>query len=88
MSCMCFECVSERGLDNPPMPPHSWHIEKNPKPIADRRFDFDFWHDDYDGADGGNGLAGNAASWEDAVKQCWAIEPHITTKSAALLGVL
>ena len=25
MSCMCFECVSERGLDNPKMPPDGRH---------------------------------------------------------------
>lgn len=74
MSCMCFECVSEKGLDNPPLPPDGWHIEKNIKPIPDRHFDWDFWHDDYDGSDGGNGLAGNAANWDDAVEQCWQIE--------------
>lgn len=73
MSCMCFECVSEKGLDNPKIPPDGWHIEKNTKPIPDRRYDWDFWHDDYDGCDGGNGLAGEAASFDDAVEQCWDI---------------
>jgi len=43
-----------------------WHIEKNIKPIPDRRFDYDFWHDDHDGD---NGLCGNAESESDAMKQ-------------------
>lgn len=51
-----------------------WHIEKNPKSIPDRRHDYDFWHDDYDGADGGNGLAGTAASFDDAARQIAEIE--------------
>lgn len=40
-----------------------------PKPIPDRRHDYDFWHDNYDGADGGNGLCGTASSIEDAMRQ-------------------
>lgn len=51
-----------------------WHIEKNMKPIPDRRHDYDFWHDDYDGCDGGNGLAGTASSVEDAERQIEEIE--------------
>jgi hypothetical protein len=51
-----------------------WHIEKNLKPIPDRRHDYDFWHDDYDGADGGNGLCGTAESIVDAIKQIADIE--------------
>jgi len=54
--------------------PNRWSIEKNPKPIPDRRFDFDFWHEDYDGSDGGNGLSGTASSVEDAVNQIKDIE--------------
>jgi hypothetical protein len=27
-----------------------WHISRNPKPIPDRSFDWDFYHEDYDGA--------------------------------------
>ena len=46
-----------------------WDIEYNPKPIPDRRFDYDAVHPDYDGADGGNGLAFNAESIEEAKKQ-------------------
>jgi hypothetical protein len=46
-----------------------WHIEHNPKPIPDRRFDYDFWHDNYDGVEDGNHLCGTAESIEDAVKQ-------------------
>ena len=53
---------------------NGWNIVYNPKPIPDRRFDYDFWHDDYDGADGGNGLAGNAESEGDAMKQIADIE--------------
>ena len=49
--------------------PNGWHIEYNPKPIPDRRHDYDFWHDDYDGADGGNGLAGTAVNKEDVLEQ-------------------
>lgn len=51
-----------------------WHIERNPKPIPDRRHDYDFWHDDYDGADGGNGLAGTGYSYDDAAWQICEIE--------------
>ena len=43
-----------------------WHIEKNMKPIPDRRRDYDFCHDDHDGADGGNGLSETAESMIDA----------------------
>jgi len=46
-----------------------WDIEYNPKPIPDRRFDYDAVHPDYDGADGGNGLAFNAGSIEEAQKK-------------------
>ena len=55
-----------------------WHIQYNPKPIPDRRYDYDFWHNDYDYDDlqGGNGLAGNAESEEDALKQIAEIEAN------------
>lgn len=51
------------------MPLKGWHIQRNKKPIPNRNHDWDFWHDDYDGADGGNGLAGTASSYDDAVSQ-------------------
>jgi hypothetical protein len=51
-----------------------WSIEYNPKPIPDRRFDYDYWHDDYDGSDGGNGLCGTASSVVDAMEQIAEIE--------------
>lgn len=54
--------------------PPGWHIEKNLKPIPIRSHDYDFWHDDYDGTDGGNGLAGTAANVEDAIRQIEEIE--------------
>jgi hypothetical protein len=40
-----------------------WHIHYNPKPIPNRRHDWDYWHDD---CDDGNGLHGTAASRQDA----------------------
>lgn len=46
--------------------PEGWNISYNPKPIPNRSFDYDFYHDDYDGE---NGLCGNAASVEDAIEQ-------------------
>tara|TARA_R110000851_G_scaffold2989_1_gene12104 strand:- start:11 stop:406 length:396 start_codon:yes stop_codon:yes gene_type:complete len=49
--------------------PAGWKISLNPKPIPLRDFDYDFWHDDYDGADGGNGLCGAASSIAEAVNQ-------------------
>jgi len=55
-----------------------WHIEKNMKPIPDRKHDYDFWHDDYDGADGDNGLAGTASSFDDAARQIGEIERENT----------
>lgn len=48
-----------------------WHIERGPKPIPTRSFDFDFWHDDHDGD---NGLCGNAKSVDDAIQQIREIE--------------
>ena len=56
-----------------------WHIEKNLKPIPDRRHDYDFWHDDCDAdIDGSNGLAGTAANFDDAAKQIAEIEAERT----------
>ena len=51
--------------------PSGWNIELNPKPIPDRSFDYDFWHDDHDGD---NGLSGSAASFDDAVQDILRIE--------------
>ena len=51
-----------------------WTIEKNPKPIPYRDHDYDFWHKDYDGADGGNHLAGTASSEAHAIEQIIEIE--------------
>lgn len=51
-----------------------WTIEFDPPPIPLRQFDYAFSHDDYDGADGGNGLAGRAASVQDALDQISEIE--------------
>jgi len=43
-----------------------WHIEHDPPPIPVRSCDWQFWHDDYDGAPDGNdrrcGFAGSLAA--------------------------
>ena len=50
---------------------NGWFIEHNPKPIPDRSYDWDFWHDNYYGT---NGLCGTAASREDALEQIYDME--------------
>jgi hypothetical protein len=55
----CRDCATHDG----------WHIEYNLKPIPDRRHDYDFWHEDYDGVKDGNHLAGTAESIPDAMDQ-------------------
>lgn len=54
--------------------PPGWTITYNPKPIPDRRHDWEFVHENYDGADGGNGLCGTAESMADALAQIQEIE--------------
>ena len=54
-----------------------WNIQYNPKPIPDRRFDYDFWHDDYDGADGNDVRYGNAKSEADAMEKILEIQDDI-----------
>mgnify|MGYP001050229118 CR=1 FL=1 len=46
--------------------PEGWNVQYNPKPIPDRRHDYDFWHDDFDDV---NLLCGTAHSIHDAVEQ-------------------
>jgi len=60
-------------VDKPEIPT-GWYITHNPKPIPDRSHDYDFVHDNYDGADGGNGLCGTAKSFTDAIAQIKEIE--------------
>jgi hypothetical protein len=44
-----------------------WHIEFNPPPIPSRNCDWQFWHDDFDGAeDSGDNRCGSAESLEAA----------------------
>jgi len=50
---------------------NGWNISYWKKPIPDRRHDFDFTHDDFDGE---NGLCGTAKSIYDAVEQIKEIE--------------
>ncbi len=58
-----------------------WHIKYVPKPIPDRRFDWDYWHDDYDycGETGSNSLSGTAASKAEAIEACWELDEHRTS---------
>lgn len=47
-----------------------WNIEYEPKPIPDRRHDWSFAHEDFDGApDSHDHRCGTAASVEDALRQ-------------------
>lgn len=57
--------------------PGGWTITFNPKPIPDRCHDYDFIHENYDGADGGNGLSGTAESAIDAAQQIREIEKNL-----------
>ncbi len=52
-----------------------WTIDFGPKPIPTRKFDYSFWHDDYDGApDSFDNRAGTAASVEEAKAEIDIIE--------------
>jgi hypothetical protein len=52
--------------DNP-LIPEGWHVQYDPKPIPDRRFDWGYVHEDYDGApDSGDTRCGACPS----VKAC------------------
>lgn len=52
-----------------------WHIEYNPPPIPTRACDWQFWHDDFDGApDANDNRSGSAASLEDAKMEIDMIE--------------
>ncbi|API59552.1 hypothetical protein BSL82_09685 [Tardibacter chloracetimidivorans] len=45
-----------------------WHIEYNPPPVPFRSADWQFWHDDFDGAeDACDNRYGHAGSIEDAM---------------------
>lgn len=47
-----------------------WRIERNPKPIPDRRHDWDWYHVDYDGTpDSNDNRCGTASSATDAIRQ-------------------
>ena len=68
---MIIDSDHEIRINDPVNDLDGWHIERNVKPIPDRRHDYDFWHDEYDG---GNGLAGTAESIDDAMRQISEIE--------------
>jgi hypothetical protein len=64
-----------------------WTITFDPKPISSRSFDYDFYHQDYDGAlDGDDIRCGNACSIEDAKIQIDEIE--ITARDKPLVQQL
>jgi len=56
--------------------PEGWSIEHLPKSIGDRRFDYEFSHEDYDycSIEGSNGLCGTGESIEDCINQIKEIE--------------
>ena len=46
-----------------------WRISYGPKPIPTTAFDYDWWHDDFDGApDAGDNRCGSAGSLDDAIE--------------------
>lgn len=52
-----------------------WHIQYSPKPIPTDKFDWDFWHDDYDGApDAKDHRCGSAPSLFEAMEAIREIE--------------
>jgi hypothetical protein len=51
--------------------PEGWYIEYAPPPIPLRQFDYEYWHDSYDGE---NGLCGMAASVNAAIEEIEEIE--------------
>jgi len=46
----------------------NWHIQYDPPPIPVRHWDWQFWHDDYDGAPDSNDNRSGAAASLDAAK--------------------
>lgn len=54
-----------------------WRICFDPPPIPVRTCDWQFYHEDFDGApDAGDNRCGSAASFADALNECDAIEDH------------
>ena len=64
------KCCGDEALEGFP----GWHIRYNPKPMPDRRYDYDYWHDDYDGVIDGNGLCGVAESVQAAIDEIGEID--------------
>lgn len=52
----------------------NWDIVFDPKPIPDRNHDFEAVHTNYDGVDGGNGLAVTGINLESVISQINEIE--------------
>ena len=61
-------CGAELVDDINELMPEGWHCWLDVKPIPDRDHDWNFSNDNYDGADGGNGLAGTGASIRDCLE--------------------
>lgn len=78
---VCSNCLAILGdwdcctVDSGERFPNGWNIAKEAKPIPDRRFDFDFWHDDHEGD---SNLCGTAANKADAVEQIKEIEKGLS----------
>ena len=62
-----------------------WHIDFDPPPIPTRNCDWQFWHDDFDGAEDANdNRCGYAASLEEAKAEIdlWYDEREMTDAEA------
>ena len=54
---------------------NGWTIKHDAKPIPDRSFDWDFWHENHDGD---NGLQGHEYTLQEAIAEIKAIEAERT----------
>lgn len=64
-----------------------WTITHNPKPIPMRSHDWDFVHEDYDGApDGGDLRCGTGANIQDCLEQIIALQSDEIEKLSALVA--
>lgn len=84
---LCVECVKRatEDVDRVLQETHhrfgKWHIRYVPKPIPTRAFDWDFWHDDYDGApDAKDHRCGSAAGFSAALREIRRIEAEEVTE--------
>jgi len=60
-----------------------WRFQYNAKPIPDRGHDWDYWHEEYDGAeDSGDTRKGTARTFADALEEVCAEHGPITMWTA------